>query len=154
MAATPTRARLVDIEATMCQRSVLVSYASQSPWMANKLPPPAVAHRRNMVKNKTLMSSSRVNMKIFYYKNIKKKLILESVCHRFRLFLKFFFFFFNTWTGYTPTWGSKALCWCLGCPVHSTLRKEKIQVEAKVSAYYALKSIKWNSLNGSATKIP
>lgn len=40
MAATPTRARRVDMDATMCQRSVLVSYASQSPWMAKRLPPP------------------------------------------------------------------------------------------------------------------
>lgn len=40
IAATPTRARRVDMDATMCQRSVLVSYASQSPWIANKLPPP------------------------------------------------------------------------------------------------------------------
>lgn len=40
IAATPTRARRVDMEATTCQRSVRVSYASQSPWMANRLPPP------------------------------------------------------------------------------------------------------------------
>lgn len=57
MAATPTRARRVDMDATMCQRSVLVSYASQSPWMANKLPPPANVHKPTQFKSHQLFIS-------------------------------------------------------------------------------------------------
>lgn len=54
MAATPTRARRVDMDATMCQRSVLVSYASQSPWMANRLPPPAETYTQEQDGEKNI----------------------------------------------------------------------------------------------------
>lgn len=91
MAATPTRARRVDMDATMCQRSVLVSYASQSPWMANRLPPPADTHTHTQCGEKKSWSQCRIKFQsLLWFGN--DFYILIYFMNKYVLTCSFFFF--------------------------------------------------------------